>query len=101
MAQDFRAAFGLGDSDKAIVLTDVAGIALAAIQGLNVRLQERDAEAVVQREEIARLRDEVVRQRAELASLRTTQDDVAALRAVMTELLRERTGSTVRTRLDP
>ncbi|HVF65148.1 MAG TPA: tail fiber domain-containing protein [Casimicrobiaceae bacterium] len=33
-AQDFKAAFGLGDSDKAIGLQDVDGVALAAIKGL-------------------------------------------------------------------
>jgi hypothetical protein len=34
MAQDFHAAFGLGDSDKAIGMIDADGVALAAIQGL-------------------------------------------------------------------
>ena len=48
MAQDFRAAFGLGDSDTSIGLIDANGVALAAIQGLNAKLQahsrEKDAE---------------------------------------------------------
>lgn len=39
MAQDFHAAFGLGDSDKSITTIDEAGVALAAIQGLK---QEQD-----------------------------------------------------------
>ena len=39
MAQDFYAAFGLGDSDKSIGLLDAAGVALAAIQGLNLKLE--------------------------------------------------------------
>ncbi len=34
MAQDFFAAFGLGDSDKAIGTIDADGVDLAAIQGL-------------------------------------------------------------------
>ena len=44
MAQDFHAAFGLGDSDKAIGTVDAGGVALAAIQGLNQKVEEKDAE---------------------------------------------------------
>jgi Chaperone of endosialidase len=44
MAQDFRAAFGLGDDDKSISTTDASGVALAAIQGLNQMVQEKEAE---------------------------------------------------------
>jgi hypothetical protein len=44
MAQDFRAAFGLGVDDKNITTSDVGGVALAAIQGLYQLLQERDGE---------------------------------------------------------
>ena len=43
MAQDFHAAFGLGDSDKRIVTVDADGVALAAVQGLDALGQERDA----------------------------------------------------------
>jgi hypothetical protein len=39
MAQDFKASFGLGESDKAIGSVDADGVALAAIQGLNQKLQ--------------------------------------------------------------
>jgi hypothetical protein len=39
-AQDFRAAFGLGQDDKSISTVDAAGVALAAIQALK---QENDA----------------------------------------------------------
>jgi hypothetical protein len=35
MAQDFKTAFGLADSDTGIATVDADGIALAAIQGLN------------------------------------------------------------------
>lgn len=34
MAQDFYAAFGLGDDEKTISTIDPAGVALAAIKGL-------------------------------------------------------------------
>ena len=43
-AQDFMAAFGLGDNDKMIGFADAQGIAFAAIQGLNAKLEERLAE---------------------------------------------------------
>jgi trimeric autotransporter adhesin len=48
MAQDFRAAFGLGQDDKTIATVDVGGVALAAIQGLNTnviaQMKAKDAE---------------------------------------------------------
>jgi len=44
MAQDFYAAFGLGTDDKHIATVDADGVALAAIQGLDQKLKERDAE---------------------------------------------------------
>lgn len=44
VAQDFHEAFGLGDSDKAIGTVDEGGVALAAIQGLNGLLEEKDAQ---------------------------------------------------------
>jgi len=45
MAQDFHAAFGLnGADDKHIATVDESGVALAAIQGLNQKLEEKDAE---------------------------------------------------------
>jgi hypothetical protein len=44
MAQDFRAAFGLGVSEKLIDTVDPDGVALAAIQGLNARLDEKESE---------------------------------------------------------
>ena len=43
MAQDFYAAFGLGDSNRVISPLDAAGVALAAIQALNEKLAERDS----------------------------------------------------------
>jgi len=40
-AQDFMAAFGLGDNDKMIGFADAQGVAFAAIQGLNAKLEAR------------------------------------------------------------
>jgi hypothetical protein len=45
MAQDFYAAFGLGDSDKYIAQGDAQGVALASIKGLYQLLQEKDEES--------------------------------------------------------
>jgi hypothetical protein len=41
MAQDFYAAFGFGPDDKHIATVDADGVAFAAIQGLNQKLEER------------------------------------------------------------
>jgi hypothetical protein len=45
MAQDFRAAFGLGNDEKGIGTVDADGVALAAIQGLNQKLEEQVKES--------------------------------------------------------
>jgi trimeric autotransporter adhesin len=43
MAQDFRAAFAVGEDDRHISTSDADGVALAAIQGLNRKLEEKNA----------------------------------------------------------
>jgi hypothetical protein len=42
-AQDFRAAFGVGEDERYIGMVDADGVALAAVQGLHQMLKERDA----------------------------------------------------------
>jgi trimeric autotransporter adhesin len=54
MAQDFRSAFNLGSDDKHIAPMDEGGVALAAIQGLNQKLNEKD-------QEIQKLKDKAAR----------------------------------------
>ncbi|MEL7061873.1 MAG: tail fiber domain-containing protein [Acidobacteriota bacterium] len=44
IAEDFAAAFGLGQSEKHITVTDANGVALAAIQGLLERIETLEAE---------------------------------------------------------
>ncbi len=44
MAEDFYSAFKVGSDDKHIAPSDKAGVALAAIQGLNQVVDEKDAE---------------------------------------------------------
>ena len=41
MAQDFKAAFQIGETDTGIATVDADGVALAAIQGLNRKLEEK------------------------------------------------------------
>jgi hypothetical protein len=43
MAQDFKAAFGLGQDDKFIGFVDEEGVALTAIQGLNQKVESENA----------------------------------------------------------
>ncbi|HEY5912138.1 MAG TPA: tail fiber domain-containing protein, partial [Verrucomicrobiae bacterium] len=43
VAQDFHAAFGLGNDDKHISTVDADGVALAAIQGLNQKVESENA----------------------------------------------------------
>lgn len=44
MAQDFKAAFDVGETDTGISAVDADGVALAAIQGLNQKLQQKETE---------------------------------------------------------
>ncbi|MDB4980752.1 MAG: hypothetical protein JWM82_1504 [Myxococcales bacterium] len=43
MAQDFRAAFGLGDDDRTYYAVDAQGVALAAIKALNEQMNAQEA----------------------------------------------------------
>ena len=54
MAEDFNAAFAVGYGPHTIADLDARGVALAAIQGLNVKLEAKIAE---QAREIAELRE--------------------------------------------
>ncbi|WP_199732706.1 MULTISPECIES: hypothetical protein [Corallococcus] len=45
VAQDFRAAFGLGTDDKSIGLLDIDGVNMVAIQALARRTQELHAKS--------------------------------------------------------
>ena len=44
MAQDFAAAFGLGDNDQVINVVDANGVLMVAIQALYRRVQALEAE---------------------------------------------------------
>ncbi|MBK9655245.1 MAG: tail fiber domain-containing protein [Rhodanobacteraceae bacterium] len=68
VAQDFRALFGLGASERTISTVDSAGVALAAIQGLNAKLESENAAL---REDNQVMRADNAAIRSELAALRT------------------------------
>jgi hypothetical protein len=55
VAQDFYAAFGLGESDTAISTVDADGVALAAIQGLYQLSQDQAGQIAAQQEQIQAL----------------------------------------------
>jgi len=87
MAQDFYAAFQLGESDKGIDTVDADGVALAAIQGVNALLTEKDGQIAALREEenreISALRAEKDREitslNAELAAQKTRVTELESL----------------------
>src|SRR4030095_6194245 len=65
MAQDFYAAFGLGDDDKSISTIDLDGVALASIQSLYERVKEQDAQ-------VASLNTQVARTQTPIEDLQST-----------------------------
>lgn len=67
MAQDFSAAFGVGEDDVTITTIDADGVALAAIQGLYQLVREKE-------EEIAQVKAEVTARDAELREVKAAQD---------------------------
>lgn len=81
-AQDFRAAFSLGYDDKTISLVDSEGVALAAIKGLNAKLEEQLAEKerqlMVQENEIAELRERMRQVESLRGELAVVRDAIAA-----------------------
>jgi hypothetical protein len=61
-AQDFHAAFGLGESDTTITTTDADGVALLAIQALERRTRDLERENARLRADLEALRAAVARQ---------------------------------------
>lgn len=69
MAQDFYAAFGLGDDDKHIGTVDADGVALAAIKGVHAVTKEQQVEITELKGELKQLRDQNNALEARLAKL--------------------------------
>ena len=61
-AQDFAAAFGLGNTDTGIATVDADGVALAAIQGLNQKLEQKETEITELKGRLEKLEALLVRQ---------------------------------------
>ena len=78
-AQDFHAAFGVGESDTTITGVDADGVALAGVKALALRTRTQAAT-------IAQLRTRLTRAESALAAIATLQRDVAALRAQLATL---------------
>ena len=76
MAQDFHAAFGLGESETMISTVDSDGVALAAIQGLNAKVNAKDAEIAALRERLAKVEANHIR---DIADLRVAVELIPAL----------------------
>jgi len=55
VAQDFKAAFGVGETDTGITSIDADGVALAAIQGLNQKLEAQRVENVKLKKQLDQL----------------------------------------------
>jgi len=68
MAQDFWAEFRLGDDDRHIGVIDESGVALAAIQGLNAKVEQQAAELDALRAELAALRRTIAGSAATVAA---------------------------------
>jgi hypothetical protein len=72
MAQDFWALFGVGIDEKHIATVDEEGVALAAIQGLNQRIDDQARQISDQG-----------------AQIKTLQQTIAELQQAVSELKRE------------
>lgn len=66
MAQDFYKLFGVGESDTRIATIDPDGVALAAIQGLNEELKDRDKKIEDQQQELNSLQEQVKQQQRQI-----------------------------------
>jgi hypothetical protein len=74
MAQDFYAAFGVGPDDKHIATVDADGVALAAIQGLNQKFEEREASL---RGKLEHKETEITELKQQLAELKVLVEKLA------------------------
>lgn len=67
MAQDFHEVFGLGANDTTIATVDADGVALAAIQGLNEKVEQKDARIARMEGELADLKQRLISLTRQLA----------------------------------
>jgi hypothetical protein len=69
MAQDFYAAFGLGEDERHISTLDADGVALAAIQGLYQMVQEKEESIVTLESQLMAMTAEKAAQQERIADL--------------------------------
>jgi len=69
VAEDFHAAFGLGSDDRSISSVDASGVAFAAIQGLNEKLEAENNRLKQRLEDLARHNQELEARLAALEAL--------------------------------
>jgi hypothetical protein len=69
MAQDFHAAFRVGESETGITSIDADGVALAAIQGLNQKVEARTQEAEARSRKLEAENSELKQRLAQLEQL--------------------------------
>jgi hypothetical protein len=87
MAQDFYAAFGLGDSDRYIALGDGQGVALAAVQALYQAVQEKDGQIRKLKQQLQVIRETDGQLKKQLQGLRHAQSHkITALEERLTRL---------------
>jgi len=78
MAQDFHAAFGLnGGDDRHISVVDEGGVALAAIQGLNQKVEVEDQRLAAENAELKRQNDLLEKRLERLEQQINTNNDAA------------------------
>jgi hypothetical protein len=86
-AQDFRAAFRLGEDPLKISTIDADGVALRAIQALEARTRTQHERMLEDTQSLADQNDSLVQENAErIAEIATLKADIAALRAAMAAL---------------
>jgi hypothetical protein len=79
-AQDFMAAFALGNSDKMIGMQDADGVALAAIQRLNQVLEVQRQNLNEQQQRIAELKESVSQLEGLRGDIAVLKQELSALR---------------------
>ena len=82
MAQDFYAAFSVGEDDKHISTIDPDGVALAGVQALYRMLMEKDEQVKALQEQIERLQELVTSLAADMGKLKEESQGRMSLSAL-------------------